>query len=246
MNLGENIYNYRKKSGMSQGDLAHALDVSRQSVSKWETGAAVPELDKLVKMSELFGITLDELVGSRTTPAEPTQSSSDSTEPAKIIGEPPAPVDISKQAVIGTILLICALIGSQILSSQGWFDAPEILLLMIPLLLCGILCITTKHPDFYCGWIAVVGYWIWFFLLVPQWEEHAFLIFYGTILVFLMVLRSVHIHKQGILHIPVWLWIIGGIILIAAGILLLVNTVPPFWISSFSAPAASANIPSLY
>ena len=39
-NLAENIYTYRKKSGMSQGDLAEALDVSRQSVSKWETGVS--------------------------------------------------------------------------------------------------------------------------------------------------------------------------------------------------------------
>lgn len=236
MNLGENIYKYRKKCGMSQGDLADALDVSRQSVSKWETGSAVPELEKLVKMSALFGVTLDELVGSQTTPIEPVHTSTDSTEPEKIIVEQPAPVKIPKQAIIGMLLLICALTGSQILAAKSRFDAMEILLLMAPVLLCGILCITTKHPDFYCGWIAVIGYWVWFFLIVPQWEEHAFLIFYGTILVFLIVLRSIQIHKQGILHIPVWLWIIGGIILIAAGILLLVNTVPPFWITSSSAP----------
>lgn len=48
---------------MSQGDLAEALDVSRQSVSKWENNSAVPELDKLIRMSELFSVTLDELVG---------------------------------------------------------------------------------------------------------------------------------------------------------------------------------------
>lgn len=66
MNLGESIYRLRTAKNMSQGDLADALDVSRQSVSKWENNMAVPDLDKLVKLSELFGITLDELVTGRT------------------------------------------------------------------------------------------------------------------------------------------------------------------------------------
>ena len=62
MNLGENIHDYRVQKNYSQGDLANELDVSRQSVSKWENNSAQPELDKLVKMSKLFNVTLDELV----------------------------------------------------------------------------------------------------------------------------------------------------------------------------------------
>ncbi len=62
MNLHETIYRLRTSQGMSQLELAEALEVSRQSISKWETGAAVPELDKLIKLSEVFGVTLDELV----------------------------------------------------------------------------------------------------------------------------------------------------------------------------------------
>ncbi len=65
MNLGENIHNYRVSSNMSQTDLANALDVSRQSVSKWENNSAQPELDKLCRMSNLFDVTLDELVYGR-------------------------------------------------------------------------------------------------------------------------------------------------------------------------------------
>ena len=68
MNLHETICRLRTAKGMSQLELAEALDVSRQSISKWETGAAVPELDKLVKLSQVFGVTLDELVQG----AEPT------------------------------------------------------------------------------------------------------------------------------------------------------------------------------
>ena len=62
MKLGTNIYLLRTQKGLSQGDLADALDVSRQSVSKWETGGATPDLDKLLALCDLFGVTLDELV----------------------------------------------------------------------------------------------------------------------------------------------------------------------------------------
>lgn len=75
MNLGESIYKYRTQKNMSQGDLADALDVSRQSVSKWENNSAVPELDKLIKMRELFEISLDELVsGKPPVPSAPGQT----------------------------------------------------------------------------------------------------------------------------------------------------------------------------
>ena len=62
MNLGETIYRLRTERNMSQGDLAEALEVSRQSISKWETGGSVPELDKLTKMGALFGVSMDELI----------------------------------------------------------------------------------------------------------------------------------------------------------------------------------------
>ena len=62
MNLGQTIYRLRMEKNMSQGDLADALGVSRQSVSKWETNSSVPELDKLIKLSKIFEISLDALV----------------------------------------------------------------------------------------------------------------------------------------------------------------------------------------
>lgn len=76
MSLGENIYRHRTEKNWSQGDFAEALDVSRQSISKWENNLATPDLDKLIKMSALFGITLDELVLGTQTRAEttPTQA----------------------------------------------------------------------------------------------------------------------------------------------------------------------------
>lgn len=69
MSLGQNIYRLRTDKNMSQEDFAAAMEVSRQSVSKWENDMAVPELEKLIKMVNLFEISLDELVGN--TPPEP-------------------------------------------------------------------------------------------------------------------------------------------------------------------------------
>lgn len=62
MNLGERIYELRSRAGLSQGELADSLGVSRQAVSKWENNSSVPDLDKLLKMSEIFSVSLDELV----------------------------------------------------------------------------------------------------------------------------------------------------------------------------------------
>lgn len=62
MSLGENIYKHRNARNWSQTELAEALEVSRQSISKWENNMATPELDKVVRMSQLFEISLDELV----------------------------------------------------------------------------------------------------------------------------------------------------------------------------------------
>ena len=59
MTLGENIARLRTQKDWSQGDLADALGISRQSISKWETDTSIPELEKLIKLSELFGVTLD-------------------------------------------------------------------------------------------------------------------------------------------------------------------------------------------
>ena len=70
MTLGQNIARLRAQKNLSQGDLADALEVSRQSVSKWETDASIPELDKLLRLAELFGVTLDELVKGESAQPE--------------------------------------------------------------------------------------------------------------------------------------------------------------------------------
>ena len=57
--IGERIYELRKQNNMSQGDLADELDVSRQTISKWENDSSVPEADKIVRLCEIFSTSTD-------------------------------------------------------------------------------------------------------------------------------------------------------------------------------------------
>ena len=62
MNIGEKIYNLRKKKNLSQEDLASILNVSRQTISKWETGDSNPDIDKIVPLCNFFEISTDEFL----------------------------------------------------------------------------------------------------------------------------------------------------------------------------------------
>ena len=62
MILADKIIELRKKAGMSQDELAEQMDVSRQSVSKWEGAQSVPDLSKILKLSEIFGVSTDYLL----------------------------------------------------------------------------------------------------------------------------------------------------------------------------------------
>lgn len=60
--LSEKLYQLRKKSGLSQEQLAEQLNVSRQAISKWESGSAFPESEKLIIISNYFGVSVDYLL----------------------------------------------------------------------------------------------------------------------------------------------------------------------------------------
>lgn len=62
--LGEKLYQLRKEKGISQEELAYNLNVSRQAISKWERGEALPDTDNLISLAKLYEVSLDELVGN--------------------------------------------------------------------------------------------------------------------------------------------------------------------------------------
>ena len=68
MTLSEKLLALRTEKGLSQEDLAEKLEVSRQSVSKWETAQSTPDLDKIIRLADLFGVSTDYLLGRQETP----------------------------------------------------------------------------------------------------------------------------------------------------------------------------------
>ncbi len=74
MEFNNKLYELRKQKGFSQEELANRLNVSRQTISKWEVGESTPDMEKLVAISDLFEVSLDELVkGEEPKLAEPSE-----------------------------------------------------------------------------------------------------------------------------------------------------------------------------
>jgi transcriptional regulator with XRE-family HTH domain len=148
MTLGEKIYKLRTERNLSQGDLSEILEVSRQSVSKWENDAATPDLDKIIKLSEVFGITIDELVKNEEVSLPVSE-------------EPKTPTVIIKKEsnfpprkIIGTVLLSLSLLITVICFEIGLVGGSLIgLLFSSPLILCGIMCfVFKKNIGLWCFW----------------------------------------------------------------------------------------------
>lgn len=150
MTLGERIAYYRGVLGLSQGELAEKLGVSRQAVSKWETDAGLPDLDRLIALSGLYNITLDELVKGAApspAPADGAQAAVFPPEASPAAAEKPAS---GGQKTVGYILLGVGLLCAVLALFLNWA-------LLIPagyLLICAVLCLTLRR---YAGRVILGG-----------------------------------------------------------------------------------------
>lgn len=139
MSLGETIYKLRTKYNLSQGDLADKLSVSRQSVSKWENNTSVPDLDKIIKLSEIFDVSLDELVKGTNSAAEIKEVSKKSIFPPRKIA--------------GTLLFCMAFIIALAFLLLG--SGIGGIILAVPFVICGIICFMfQKNAGLWCAWIS--------------------------------------------------------------------------------------------
>ena len=140
MTLGEKILKLRSTAKMSQGDLAEKLNVSRQSISKWETNQSVPELDKLIQLSDLFQISMDELVRSDDLDQR-------DKEEAEIPSAEPQPTQViiqrslSTQKIVGFILLALGLLCCVL----ALFAGSGLLIIGGYIIFCSILCLVLKR-----------------------------------------------------------------------------------------------------
>ena len=134
MTLGEKISVLRTAQKLSQGNLAEKLGVSRQSISKWETDQSIPELDKLIQLSDLFQISLDDLVRGGEIPEPPKEVS----QPEKQLQLSPT---VTAERIVGCILLALGVLVClfALLAGSGF------LLLGGYLILCAVLCFVIKH-----------------------------------------------------------------------------------------------------
>ncbi len=146
MSLSEKITALRTGMKLSQGDLAEKLDVSRQSVSKWETGQSVPELDKIVKLADLFGVSVDELVRDGPRPDPPRR---EEAEPRVVYVER----QLAPTQVVGAVLLALGLLGvilgACIAGAEPAVAGCGMVVLGLPFLL------SRKHPFLIAGWVVL-------------------------------------------------------------------------------------------
>jgi transcriptional regulator with XRE-family HTH domain len=152
--FGERIFELRTKNNMSQGALADKLDVSRQTVSKWENCMCMPETEKLVLLSEIFNVSTDYILKGKDTQPEPvyiyvkdpeTQNASSHNE--RIVRKYVGIV----LAVIFTLAAIALLlIGGSVLAIIPGVVA----------LLGVLLALNVKHPWLITAWVAYISFMI--------------------------------------------------------------------------------------
>lgn len=144
MTLGEKICTLRTGKGLSQEDLAQRLEVSRQSVSKWETGQSVPDLEKIIRLADLFGVSVDELVreGERPQPPQP--------EPQVVY------VKEKREWTAAQKVGICLLAAGGAITLLGLAYGGVLSLVGVVLLVLGLpLLLAKKHPWMALGWTCV-------------------------------------------------------------------------------------------
>ncbi len=149
---GQLIAARRKELGLTQKQLAGQLNVSDRAVSKWETGSSVPELDKLVAMSRLFGVSLDELVlgGVQSDGAEGVEAPEPEAKPAERSRS-------LIQTVVGAVLLAVGALAFILVTLLGGVLTG--LVLALPFLLCGVICLAVRRgAGLWCAWLLFVGF----------------------------------------------------------------------------------------
>ena len=118
--IGEGIQYFRKRAKLSQEDLARSLLVSRQTVSLWETGQTMPTIDNLIRLREIFGVSVDDILsgsyelGSREVKAEQSHSEPDERYTFEFKKEEIS--DMRRRAMIPPVILTAAGISLLLLS----------------------------------------------------------------------------------------------------------------------------------
>ena len=161
MTFGEKITDLRKKNGFTQEELAEKLNITRQTISKWELDQSTPDLEYIGKLSEIFGVSTDYLIKENINPGNGYQPFMNGVfyEPPKQ-SKPSASMGTAKVfglvlMIIGAIMLPLSLITYAILSVTGVVFFP-VCICAVLFLICGVvLFVCKKHPIIVCLWILI-------------------------------------------------------------------------------------------
>ena len=116
MTLGEKLMQARKAAGLTQADIAAKLHVSRQAVSRWESGQSKPSTEKLLALGELYGVSIDQLLNTENTEKPTVETTSDEPEAVPVetvISEkhrPRAWLKYMVAALCGALLMLAILL----------------------------------------------------------------------------------------------------------------------------------------
>lgn len=156
MTLGEKITDLRKKSGLSQEELAITLGVSRQAVSKWELGDATPDTDKIIALADYFNVTTDWLLRD----IEPSAWENDTNS-----------IPSAAEMLRGAPMLLNLTIGGNVFGAalmiydlwqQTYYQIPTILGLFVQIGMCALflgLCSSIQTKDIHAGQQWRRKYW---------------------------------------------------------------------------------------
>lgn len=129
MSLGNRLLNLRKKSNLSQEEVAEKLNVSRQTISKWETDGSTPDFDKILPLCNLYGITPDELLME-------TKDKKEESSPYEVEDENEKRIKRAKGISLGVLLYFVAVVW--IMISIPVFMMNPVVASAIFLFICGL------------------------------------------------------------------------------------------------------------
>ncbi|WP_143461423.1 helix-turn-helix domain-containing protein [Levilactobacillus enshiensis] len=157
MNIGEQIKNQRERQQWSQQELADQLSISRQSISKWERGTALPSFANVVTLSQLFQVTIDDLI--REDPHMMKRLERPVTGPLTLIL-----LSSCGLALIGAITSLSFGVGM-----TAFVDATQSLILIGVLVLLGLVYWNQRHHQVpLTRWVIALAILTLTLLLVPQ------------------------------------------------------------------------------
>lgn len=159
--LSERLYELRKSAGLSQDELADKCGVSRQTVSKWERGECVPDATSLIKLADVYEVTVDEIV--RLAAADEKEKRTDAPKKANKISA------VSALAFPVSMLIVAAIYLIVGFATQIWH--PTWIMFSLPIIISGTIeCIVKKSPEAFPLPVILVAIYLLLGLIWGLWH----------------------------------------------------------------------------